>query len=193
MKYILDFDGVIFNTKALKEKMKELGIEESSRSASLFEEIKAKDPSFEIENLMFEDARKFLMAHQDDCEIVSSYLSTDPNNNQDDETQKLYQEVKIELSGALGLIGKEHVHVVGKSKMEALAILRKRFDEEDQSYVFIDDRKEYVQEAEELGIPALWMKKEGRRGSFESWETHAENREIESLDDLQEYEQIWQK
>jgi len=192
MKYILDFDGVIFNTEALKKKMAELGIEESARSAVLFDEIKEKDPAFEIESLVYEDARRFIHAHASDCEIVSSFVSTDPHNNQNSEIQQLYQQRKIELSGVMSVIGATHVHVVGQSKAEALSKLQEKYDNEGVECMFIDDRRIYVEEATDLGIKTFWMNRRKSGGTLESMSPY-EAHEVHSFDELEVSLQSWKK
>ena len=53
MKYILDFDEVIFNTTALKEKMRELAIPESERGLDVFEkEPKVPEALFDMANVV---------------------------------------------------------------------------------------------------------------------------------------------
>lgn len=185
MKYILDFDEVIFNTTALKKKLSECGIAESTRSAGVFDEIKRRDPSFKIENLVFDEVMAFLQNHRGDCEIVSSYISTDPTKTTNENTQRLYHEEKIKRSGIANIVGQEHVHVVGKSKAEVLSELKRRFDSEGEDCVFVDDRKEYVEEAQTLGIQAFWMRKEYVGGSFEGAKEHREYNKISSLKELE--------
>ncbi len=161
MRYILDFDGVIFNTQKLKELMALHRIDESSRSASLFDEIKASEPSFDVASLVFEDAKAFLESHKDACVVVSSYVSTNPKNDTDIPTQNEYQVVKIRLAGIPALIGDHNVHVVGASKQEALKTLKNIYDKNGEQCIFVDDRLMYVQESESAGIPALLMDRYG--------------------------------
>jgi len=165
MKYILDFDGVIFNVQALKEKMAELGIGESFRCKETFEEIALKDPAFDIRALVFSDALLFLNEHAHDCEIVSSYVSISQVHTEPIDVQRAYQEAKILRSGVTEILGSHKVHVVGKSKKEMLRELKVRFDLEGVECVFIDDRKEYIEEASDLGITALLMDKSPTRKS----------------------------
>ena len=157
MRYILDFDGVIFNTQKLKETMALYKIDESARRAGLFDEIKALDPAFDVASLVFEDARAFIETHKDACVVVSSYVSTNPANDTDIPTQNEYQVVKIRLAGIPALIGDHNVHVVGASKQEALKTLKNIYDKNNEQCVFVDDRLMYVQESESAGIPALLM------------------------------------
>jgi len=158
MKYILDFDGVILNTEALKKKMAEFGIEESKREASVFETMRGMDPSIKVSDFLFPDAEKFLRNNGASCVIVSSYLSVDPeNNNEDYETQRLFQKTKIKQAGVFDIVGEDNVHVVGESKAGALSELKSECDKNGEECIFIDDRKVYIEEAIELGVPAFWM------------------------------------
>lgn len=160
MKYILDFDGVIFNVQALKKKMAELGIAEVSRSKKTFDEIEQKDPSFDIRTLVFRDALLFLEKHRTDCVIVSSYVSASQHGDEVTDTQREYQETKIVLSGVADIIGAAQVHVVGKSKTEMLQELQVAFAAQADECVFIDDWKERIEEAEDLGISSFWMNRQ---------------------------------
>ena len=157
MRYLLDFDGVIFNTEVLKERMSALHLEEAERSASLFDALMAHDPQFDLASLVFPDAFAFLTRHREVCDIVSSYISSNPLNNQAEDVQKQYQYRKIELSGALQIVGSDRVHIVGASKSQALKILRDQCAQLQEECLFIDDRKVYVEEALQLGIKAVLM------------------------------------
>lgn len=163
VKYFLDFDGVIFNVALLKKKMIDLGVDESKRSADVLTQLAHKDATFDLSQLVFTDARAFLEEHRDCCEIVSSFVSSNPNNNKQSEAvQQEYQEAKIVLSGVADIIGREHVHVVGTSKAQMLHTLASAIpqDLKNASCMFIDDRAVYVREALALGIPALLMLRE---------------------------------
>jgi FMN phosphatase YigB (HAD superfamily) len=187
MKYILDFDGVLFDTQTLKDKMSDLGIEESLRSVSLFEDIKAADPDFDSAKLLFTDAHEFLEEHKTDCKVVSSFVSTNPMNNQDESVQREYQETKIRLCGVAAMVGEENVHVVGISKRDALETLKKECDEKDEECLFIDDRLMYVEEARSLGIFSIWMNRTGLRSKPE--ELH----QVSSFGELLSKLEIWKR
>lgn len=187
MKYFLDFDGVLFDTQALKNKMSEQGIEESLRSASLFDGIKKNDPGFDIAGFVFKDAEAFLEAHAPDCRIVSSFVSSNPMNNQDERVQREYQETKIRLCGISRIVGEENVHVVGISKREALALLKKECEDRNEACVFVDDRLMYVEEARSLGMLSVWMNRTGLHSEPE------EPHQISSFNDLKDRLEIWKK
>ena len=156
MKYILDFDEVLFDTASLKEKMTELKIPESERDIDVFERIKNSDPEFEFKQLVFPGALKFLQEYGNDCIVVSSASSIVSENNTNLEAQKIFQERKILLSGVTGLV--QDVRVVDVSKSEVLAELKQEFED----VVFLDDREVYIKEANELGIKSVWMDRENR-------------------------------
>ncbi len=157
MRYLLDFDGVIFNTEALKGRMSALHLEEAERSASLFDELTAHDPHFDATLLVYPDAYAFLLRHRTACDIVSSYISSNPLNNQAEDVQELYQRRKIEISGVMDIVGDDRVHIVGASKSQALQMLKDACTERQEACLFIDDRKVYVEEALQLGIKAVLM------------------------------------
>ncbi len=157
MKYILDFDEVIFHTAALKQKMQELHIFESERGPDVLLRIQEADPSFSLEALLFPDARAFLEVHGRDCFIISSASSTVVENNTDVELQKAFQWEKIRQSGVEQYIDKTRIHIVAEEKREVLEKLRRQLMEQGELFVFVDDRERYIREAQELGIPTVWM------------------------------------
>ncbi len=158
MKYILDFDEVLFNTAALKEKMAECNIPESERGVGVFDRIAEADPSFNIRDLVFPNVWNFLKKYEDDCIIVSSASSMKAENNTNVQAQEAFQEKKIELSG-VGEFGAV-VYVVGADKTEALAEIQQSYS--DTELVFLDDREVYVRQARDLGIKSIWMDREGK-------------------------------
>ncbi|MFT7507240.1 MAG: FMN phosphatase YigB (HAD superfamily) [Acidimicrobiales bacterium] len=160
MKYILDFDEVLFNTTALKEKMGELKISETERGLEVFDRIKELDPEFDFASLVFPGALKFLNEYGKDCIIVSSATSETTENNTDLEKQLAFQMEKIVRSGVKDLAG--IVRVVGVSKSEALHEIQERQESKGEDIVFVDDRERYVREAHELGIKSIWMDRAGK-------------------------------
>lgn len=157
MKYILDFDEVLFNTTALKEKMSALGISESQRGLDVFERIAQADPTFDFRELVFPGALAFVQEHGKDCLIVSSASSVTAENNTDLQQQLAFQTEKIMRAGMTDFIDPGNVHVVGAQKHEALEALRDMLIAQGESFVFVDDRERYIREARELEIPAVWM------------------------------------
>jgi len=155
MKYILDFDEVLFNTTALKAKMTTLGIPESARGPEVFDLIMQKDPEFDFTTLVFSGAGKFLVDHGSDCIIVSSATSETIENNTDLEKQLEFQMSKIVLSGMYSLAGE--VHIVGSSKSETLQEIKNTLESKGEDLVFMDDRVRYVHEAHALGIKSILM------------------------------------
>ena len=160
MKYILDFDEVLFNTTALKAKMAELGVGEEERGLKVFERITELDPEFDFTSLIFPGALKFLTDHGADCIVVSSATSVTPENNTDLEKQRAFQMEKITRSGAHSLV--HDVRVVGTSKREELQDLQSQLENQGEDMVFMDDRERYVREAHELGIKSIWMDRAGK-------------------------------
>lgn len=195
MKYILDFDEVLFNTSALKEKMAALGIPESERGLDVFAAIAEKDPAFDFKSLVFPGALAFVQEHGKDCVIVSSASSVTAENNTDLEQQLAFQTEKIIRSGVLEYVGKDNLRVVGAEKSEALTEIRDMLRAQGESFVFVDDRERYIREAKELEIPAVWMDRE-QRGFIKGPEgvpTMLEFPRIGSFAELREMIASWKK
>lgn len=157
MKYILDFDEVLFNTTALKQKMDSLGFSESEREGDVLDKIIQIDPEFDLRSLVFPGALSFLQKYGKDCIVVSSASSVTVENNTNLEAQVAFQQKKIALSGVEDLV--QSICVVGVDKTEALSEIQNEYGNE---LVFVDDREKYVKEARELGIESVWMDREGK-------------------------------
>lgn len=164
MKYILDFDEVLFDTSALKAKFAELNISESERGLDVFDCLTEIDPSFEFSSLVFPGALQFLIERGNDCIIVSSATSVTAEHNTDLEKQLAYQTEKIKRSGVEDLA--QTVTVVGVSKGEALAEIKGEIEAQGEEMVFVDDREQYVCEASELGIRSVWLDRGIKKGSI---------------------------
>lgn len=166
MKFLLDFDDVLFDTPRLKKKMDELGISEDERSEEVFDVIVQHDPGFSLRELVFPDALHFLEQHTGECVIVSSASSRDAHKNQRTEDHLAFQLKKIVLAGLFDIIGENNVKVVTDSKTEALQELQEKCDEKGEVCLFVDNRDEYVQQAREVGMEALLMDRSAA-GMFE--------------------------
>ena len=186
MKYILDFDDTTFDAKKLKRILSECGIAEDSVSETTFDEIKNLKPDFDLKTLIFADALRFLQAHRDDCEIVTTYLSRDSQKNTDREARKRYQIEKIALCGITKLLGVEHVHFTAESKKGVLAGLKQKYDALGEDCVYIDDSETYIREAEELGIRTFLMKREKVIGPFEFMPSIEGETGVSSFDELED-------
>ena len=167
MKYLLDFDGVLFDTDALKHEMARCSIDEADRSVDIFEQIKKHNPNFSVANLLFPDALKFLKTHGQDCYIVSSSFSVDPEKNKAGEEQLIkFQQAKIMEAGLFELVPKTQIKIVGHSKKKELKNIKQYLDAEGEAYVFVDDRKSYLDEARDLKINCIWMDRKGAVASI---------------------------
>lgn len=155
MKYLLDFDEVLFNTTALKAKLAELGISEAVRDLEVFDRIEELDPSFTFTSLVFPGALKFLSEQGQNCIIVSSASSMNTENNTDLEKELMYQSEKIKRSGVEALANT--VTVVGVSKKEILQEIKETLESQGEDMVFMDDREVNVRQAHELGIKSILM------------------------------------
>lgn len=186
MMYFLDFDGVLFDTKALKEAMERLNVPESERSRTTFDLLHSLDSAFDARQFLFADAERFLLEHGSECFVVSSYLSVDPAKNVDPEEQRAYQETKIMRSGVGALVGDDHVHVVGESKEDALRMLVLKAQGQQHAYLFIDDHAGHIMRAYDAGIPVLWMRRPAYSESPESDVSAAVPR-IASFDEVEQF------
>ena len=190
MKYILDFDEVLFNTTALKEKMEALNLSQGERGLDVFETIQEQDPEFDFVSLVFSGALEFIQKYGDTCIIVSSASSEKAENNTDLEKQIAFQMEKITRSGVTSYVS--DVRVVGKEKSEALAELKVEFGDE---LIFVDDRQGYVKEARELGIESVWMDREGKghMTNTEGVPTMLEFPRVGSFKEFAKYANSWEK
>lgn len=195
MKYILDFDEVIFNTSLLKKKMEKLGIGEDERGLDVFDRITEADPTFDFKDLVFPDALELIKEYGSDCFIVSSASSETMENNNDLKAQLAFQREKIIRSGVLEYVDEKNVHVVGAEKKEALTEVRDALKEQGKSFVFVDDREQYMREAKELEIPTVWMdrKQVGYLKGPEGVPKMLEFPRIGSLAELRELLQSWEQ
>lgn len=192
MKYILDFDEVLFNTSALKTKLAALGIPETERNLEVFDRLETLDPSFKFPSLVFPGACKFLTEYGADCIIVSSATSVTVANNTNLEAQLEYQAEKIARSGVKELAST--VRVVGVSKSETLRELQLQLELDGEDMVFIDDRERYVREAHELGIKSIWMDRAGanRPVQFADSSTMSEFPKVGSFAEFVALVQSWE-
>ncbi|MFT5849682.1 MAG: phosphoglycolate phosphatase-like HAD superfamily hydrolase [Patiriisocius sp.] len=159
MKFILDFDGVLFNTEALKIKMADAGLSSEDRDVQLLDRVIEDDQNFIYSSLVFSDAHVFLLEHGADCVVVSSAQSSEAKNNTDTYKQIAYQSAKIERSGVAALVSQ--VQVVACSKAEVLQTLQAQYNTEETEFIFIDDRMHHIEVARLLGITAVHMDRAG--------------------------------
>lgn len=193
MRYILDFDDTIFDTKRFTQELQEKGIEVSKRADYLFDDLAdalgtqrdSKEYKQYIQSFLFPDAFEFIKKHHNECSIISSATSRE-NGVQNIEMHKKYQMQKILLAGIRDYIPETEWEITDASKTDALYRIAKKY--EDDHCVFIDDKPEYIEEARALSMQALLMKRDIGAASFESAVRH-ERREkgiIASFDELEE-------
>ena len=160
MKYILDFDGVIFNTELLKNKFKQVQSHNvkisltAKNNLTILQNITKTDNNFAIQDLVFADALDFLKKHQGNCFIVSSACSRNKTKNIDFNTQKEFQIAKIKLSGVWDLVDK--VFITAETKTDILHKLQATYGAE---MVFVDDTPKHIKDALSLGIKSVLMKR----------------------------------
>jgi len=151
MRFILDFDRVLFDTDAFVAKLEELGIEHRIRNRALIEAVLAKGVSFE--SFVHEGVVDFLKKRGKEVVIVSSHFgrTTDDNENPAANPQE-WQEMKIKLSGLSELV--EKVIVTARDKREAFAEIAAQADE----IIVLDDEPEHIAVARELGFRVFHYK-----------------------------------
>ncbi len=159
MKYILDFDGVIFNTKAFKNWLIDHGYEGHPRDEEMIASLK-KDIASEILDMkafVFEGARTFLDAYPNST-VLSSAKSRIDQNNEANETESIaFQEFKI---AAVALPSVTQVQVVYDEKSEALREMTK--DAEGAMVIFVDDTKKHLDDGKDVyeNLYTVCMKRE---------------------------------
>ena len=155
IKYILDFDGVLFDTEALKQKLKEQKVSQLYRDVSSLQKI--EDNSFTLKSLVFPDAFDFLREHGKDCVIVSSASSICASYNTNLEKQREFQYKKIKLSGVDTLV--QDVYIVNEDKRDILKKLQEVYT---GHLIFLDDRQTYIQQALSVGIEGVLLQRESQ-------------------------------
>lgn len=149
MKFLLDFDGVVFDIEKFKELFEKHNLLPGKRSLAMLAALQEKEPQFDFSSLLFPDAVNFLKRHSKDCLIVSSATSPDA-----DADELSFQQQKIVLAGVGNYLAPEQIIVTPDSKKEVLSELRDRYKDD---CIFIDDRAQYLTEAHELGMCAIYM------------------------------------
>lgn len=192
MKFILDFDGVILNTEALKELFAEAGIAGDERSPAALERFSEHRPDVDLKDLVFPNALEFITKNAADVYIVSTATSSNDELNVDQERAVEFQWEKLRRAGILDIIPPVRIRVVPKSKREALCELQLTLAGE--QLLFVDDRQVYLREAESLGIETVWMDRSvSGPTSYESGSERYRGLRVESFDTLKELITSWKE
>lgn len=147
MKFVLDFDRVLFDTDAFIAKMEEEGLGDLPRDHELLDAVEAK--GIDWQEFVNPGVLEFLQTYGQDCTIVSSYISRNRGDNVEDESiLKNFQEEKIKRSGLYKLVS-ENV-MTGRSKMADLESLYTK------GAVLVDDEPEHIKAAKKLGFKTVW-------------------------------------
>ena len=180
MKYILDFDGVIFNTRAFKNWFIDRDIE-IMRDAAFTQKVQAfvEDGSLDMESFVFPDARAFIQRHPDVTILSSAKSRIDDTNESTQEEAIAFQEFKIAASKIAE--GKQ-VKIVYDSKREALEEMLHRSTE---PTVFVDDTKEHLGDGQGVyeRLHAVCMNRDSS-GAFEGTLEHGVINSFDALDEL---------
>lgn len=173
--YILDFDGVLFDTEAFKRMLSRANIQESDRNIDVFADLTKNQSNFDMKSMVFPDALQFLKKFGDKCVVVSSASSICSENNTDTQRQRVFQGRKLELSGIAGLV--DRVYIVDNTKSAIFQEIKNTYV--NTHFVVVDDRESYIQEAQRLGIPAILMNREQ--------DTHCASTHITTFDQLESF------
>lgn len=157
MKFILDFDRVLFDTDEFIAALKEKSIDTIERGPALLEAVEEK--GIDWTEFIDGSVREFLHAHGSDCVIVSSYVSRHRGDNLDPAQERAWQEGKIERSGLGGLV--QRVIVTDHSKADEFAALQKEFPGE--TITLLDDELEHVRAGEQFGFRSVRFATEKNR------------------------------
>jgi hypothetical protein len=149
MKYILDFDRVLFDTDRFKAFLQDVGLGELPREETLL--VKIEEAGINWKEFVNQDVLKFLRENGKDCIVVSSHVSRNrKDNNSSTEGRAFFQNEKIKRAGVTDLV--HEVRITGAEKQEALTELIR---EHGENLVFLDDEPAHVRAAEELGYRAI--------------------------------------
>lgn len=151
MKYVFDFDRVLFDTDRFASDLKSAGIYDDStpRNIALLDATEAA--GLEVSDYVFPGAREFLEKHGSESAIVSSFVSRNElNNGHEVNGLSEFQLEKIKRSG-LGELIDEKIEIVGEHKQAGL----QKFYQE--GVIFVDDEPSNLQVAKEIGYKTIWM------------------------------------
>ncbi|MFT5037368.1 MAG: hypothetical protein ACI9VM_000948 [Candidatus Azotimanducaceae bacterium] len=151
MKYILDFDRVLFDTDRFFLCLEEHGLDEIPRGRLLLQKIAGAGINWM--DFVNKDALSFLEENGTDCAVVSSYVSRNRGDNEKTDSElAFFQTEKIRLSGITERVSE--VKITGNEKHEALTYFAEKYGTD---MVFLDDDIEHVATAHELGYRAMWL------------------------------------
>jgi hypothetical protein len=152
MKYILDFDRVLFDTDRFSADLKSHGLGDMSRNHELLDAVTTAGLKWEA--YVYPGVIDFLSQNGDRCEIVSSYISFYRGDNTEDEaTLEHFQTEKIIRCGIKKMV--HEVHLTNEDKTETLLEIRQQCSE---PLVYIDDSPAQIRAVSELGYDhVVWF------------------------------------
>lgn len=185
MRYVLDFDRVLFDTDAFIKELKDKGIYEIPRGPDLLRAVVEKEIDWTA--FVHPGVIDFLKTHGEECTIVSSYFSRKRLDNEPSaQDLELFQSEKIRLSGLSGLVKK--VIITGESKEAAL----KGLYQVNEHMILLDDEREHIEVGKKLGYQTVWFQTPTHRVDLEgAFERLDELHRVDSFTAFVELTQQW--
>lgn len=149
MRYILDFDRVLFDTDSFSQRLKLEGLGEMERGRQLVDMVEEK--GIKWSEYVFDEVFAFLSEHGDESVILSSFVSRVRGDNDATEAElEFFQTEKITRSGVAKPVSK--VVVLAEEKLSELGKLFQ------PGAVFIDDEFKHIQAAQKIGYRVVWKR-----------------------------------
>lgn len=186
MKYIFDFDRVLYATDALIDFINQHNLQDTPRGRAL--ETALDEHNFDWESLVADSAKSFLASHLGECAIVSSSYSRRRGDNNNAEGEDEFQEIKLKRSGVASLVNDQY-RITRESKAEAY----KEFISDDS--IVLDDEIVHLREAEQLGARLVWFRtKHNVMGATpEGKPEHIEGGSVTSFAQFVKLDEEWKK
>lgn len=170
MRYILDFDDTIFDTKAFIEKSAELGVNVRERTPAVFESLaRALKDTGDSERLgefmqsfVHPDAWEFLKEYGNQSVIASSaYSARGDNTDPDAHAEFQFEKIRFALGGVLpGIELKKNVFVTAEESKKSLFTEIWELFGRNEQLICLDDSSMHIDSAEACGIEGIRMQRE---------------------------------
>lgn len=188
MKFILDFDRVLFDTDRFIKDLEAEGINTSNRGRALLEEIEKARINWEA--YVYPGVKEFLETHGRRCSVVSSSFSRSGDNDNGQAEHDIFQREKIMRSGIGKVLNEEQIRITGEHKREMFAHLK----EASVLTVLLDDEPEHLEAGEALGFRTVkFLTSKNQTGSLEGGPTGFESMyRVRSFEEFVELVRSWE-